>query len=283
MRVIYGSEVSQKIKDELHNEVMEYVDYRKPHLVVVMVGDNPASLSYIKGKKKACEEVGFKFTLRDLSNSITESELIEVINEYNYKEDVDGILVQLPLPKDFDERRVLESVLPSKDVDGLTTHNMGKLFLQEDGFYPCTPLGCIELLKEMDVDLCGKNVVVVGRSMLVGLPLSRLLIASNATVTVCHSKTEDLKSVCKMADILIVAIGKPKFITEEYIKKGAYVIDVGVNRLDGHLVGDVDFERVKDLTSAITPVPKGVGPMTIALLLKNTMKAYLKNIGAKND
>lgn len=281
MEVIYGSEVSKKIKDRIKTELETYTHLRKPHLVVIMVGNNPASLSYAKGKSKACAEVGMRFTLWQLPENISEEDLIDNINEFNYKEDVDGILVQLPLPAHLNERKILETVLPTKDIDGLTTHNMGKLFLQEEGFYPCTPLGVMNLLEEMKVDLKGKNVTVIGRSMLVGLPLARLLLAKDATVTICHSKTEDLKSKCLSADVLIVAIGKAKFINHEYIKDGAYVIDVGVNRVDGHLCGDVDFEDVKDKVSAITPVPKGVGPMTIAFLLENTLKAYRKNMGVK--
>ena len=281
MEVIYGSEVSKKIKDRIKTELETYTHLRKPHLVVIMVGNNPASLSYAKGKSKACAEVGMRFTLWQLPENISETDLIDNINEFNYKDDVDGILVQLPLPAHLNERKILETVLPTKDIDGLTTHNMGKLFLQEEGFYPCTPLGVMNLLEEMKVDLKGKNVTVIGRSMLVGLPLARLLLAKDATVTICHSKTEDLKSKCLNADVLIVAIGKAKFINHEYIKDGAYVIDVGVNRVDGHLCGDVDFEDVKDKVSAITPVPKGVGPMTIAFLLENTLKAYRKNMGVK--
>lgn len=282
MQIIYGSELSKTIKADIGEEIAGYQQYRKPHLVVVMVGDNPASLSYAKGKHKACDEVGMQFTLWHLPANIAENDLIEEINVFNYRDDVDGILVQLPLPEQLNERKILETVLPSKDIDGLTTHNMGKLFLQEEGFYPCTPLGVIEILDAMKVDIKGKNAVIVGRSMLVGLPLARLLTANHATVTVCHSKTADLKAICKQADILIVAIGKAKYINHEYVKAGAYVIDVGVNRVDGHLCGDVDFDDVKDTVAAITPVPKGVGPMTIALLLKNTMQAYRKNIGVNH-
>lgn len=281
MNIVYGSEISKKMKDKIKSEIESYSHFRKPHIVVIMVGNNPASASYVRGKEKACAEVGMLFTLWKLKENISEEELIDQINQFNYKDDVDGILIQLPLPKHLNERKVLETVLPSKDVDGLTTHNMGKLFLNEEGFYPCTPLGVIEILKEMNVDLCGKNVVIIGRSMLVGLPLARLLISKNATVTVCHSKTNNLKEICKNADVLIPAIGKAKYIDHKYIKEGAYVVDVGVNRLDGHLCGDVDFDDVKDMVSAITPVPKGVGPMTIAYLLENTMQAYRKNMGVK--
>ena len=281
MQVLYGSEIAAKIKADLKQQLKDYETHRKAHLVVIMVGDNPASLSYALGKKKACEEIGMRFSLCHLPSNISEERLKEVINDYNYKEDVDGIIVQLPLPKHLNERRVLETVMAHKDIDGLTAYNMGKLFLQEEGFYPCTPLGVMAMLEEANVDLKGKRVVVLGRSMLVGMPLARLLIAKDATVTVCHSKTENLKGVCQEADILIVAIGKAKMINREYIKKDAVVIDVGVNRVDGHLCGDVDFEDVKDIVSIITPVPKGVGPMTIAFLLKNTVNAYRHNLGGK--
>ena len=283
MQVIYGSELSAQYKAELKEELAKYAGFRPAHLVVIMVGDNPASLSYALGKKKACEAIGMRFTLRHLPEAIAEDELLEIINEYNYKEDVDGIIVQLPLPKHLNERRVLETVLASKDIDGLTTYNMGKLFLQEKGFYPCTPLGVMAILKAAGVDLRGKRVSVIGRSMLVGLPLARLLTAQDATVTLCHSKTEKLQDICKQSDILIVAIGKARFINHEYIKEGAVVIDVGVNRLDGHLCGDVDFDDVKDLVSVITPVPKGVGPMTIAFLLSNTVDAYKRNMGGNTN
>ena len=180
----------------------------------------------------------------------------------------------MPLPEGFNEKKILENISPLKDVDGLHPYNAGKLLLGEEGFYPCTPLGIMELLKKMEVNLEGKNVVVVGRSNLVGLPVARLLTKANATVTITHSRTKDLPSVCKQADVLVVAIGKAKFITKDYIKEGAYVIDVGVNRVDGKLCGDVDFENVKDICTAITPVPKGVGPMTITMLLSNTIKSY---------
>lgn len=279
--ILYGSEVSLKIKRGLKKKIDKIISNNKclPKLAVVLVGDNPASLSYIKGKRKACEEVGILFDLRTLDKSSTSKDVIDTIELLNSDESVDGILVQLPLPKGLDEKDILEHIDPNKDVDGLTAINAGKLFLGEKTYVPCTPLGIMVLLEEAGVDLCGKNVVVIGRSNLVGLPVSRLLIASNATVTLCHSKTKDLKGVASKADILIVAIGKDRFIDDKYVKDGAVVIDVGINRIDGKLYGDVDFNKVKDKASVITPVPKGVGPMTIAMLLHNVINAY----EVKND
>lgn len=276
--VIYGSEIAEKIKVDLKKEIDTLVadGKRTPKLSVVLVGDNPASLSYIKGKRKACEVVGIEFDLVTLSEDAGQAQLIETIKRLNEDVSVDGILVQLPLPSgyDYDEKVALELIAPSKDVDGLTSYNAGKLFLGEDGFVPCTPLGIMEILKASNVDLNGKDVCVIGRSNLVGLPVMRLLVAEHATVTLCHSRTVDLKEKARRADVLIVAVGKPKYIDETYVKEQAVVIDVGINRVDGHLCGDVDFERVKDHCSIITPVPKGCGPMTIAMLLKNVLKAY---------
>lgn len=276
--IVYGSEIALKIKERIKLQIDEIklANKRIPKLGVILVGDNPASISYIKGKSKACEEVGMDFELMSLKADVGQATLIEKIEMWNQDPSIDGILVQLPLPKgyDYDEKYILEMVKPSKDVDGLTSSNAGKLFLGEECFAPCTPLGVMEILKDCQIDLCGKNVVVVGRSNLVGLPLSRLLIGANATVTVCHSKTNNLKEVCQRADVLIVTIGKARYINHEYVKDGAVVIDVGVNRVDGKLYGDVDFESVKDKASIITPVPKGVGPMTIAMLIVNVLKAY---------
>ena len=276
--IVYGSEIALKIKERIKLQIDEIklANKRIPKLGVILVGDNPASISYIKGKSKACEEVGMDFELMSLKADVGQATLIEKIEMWNQDPSIDGILVQLPLPKgyDYDEKYILEMVKPSKDVDGLTSSNAGKLFLGEECFAPCTPLGVMEILKDCQIDLCGKNVVVVGRSNLVGLPLSRLLIGANATVTVCHSKTNNLKEVCQRADVLIVTIGKARYINHEYVKDGAVVIDVGVNRVDGKLYGDVDFDSVKDKASIITPVPKGVGPMTIAMLIVNVLKAY---------
>lgn len=273
MNVVYGSELSKELKEELASQISS-IKGRKPTLAVILVGENPASVSYVRGKNKACVEVGMDCRQIDLKEETSEEELIELVKKLNEDLTVDGILVQLPLPKHINQKNVLQSIDPSKDVDGLHTINAGKLFLGEDGFVPCTPLGIMKVLERMNCDVEGKEVVVIGRSNLVGLPVSRLLTAKNATVTVCHSKTKNLADVCKRADILVVAMGKAKFVGEEFVKDGAYVIDVGVNRVDGKLCGDVDFEKVADKCAAITPVPKGVGPMTITMLLFNTLKAY---------
>lgn len=274
--IVYGSEIAKSIKEEIALKVSGYLDkgLRKPKLKVILVGDNPASLSYVKGKVKACEVSSIDCDVVHLSKDISQSELEDIILKADQDETVDGILLQLPLPEGLNERSALSKISPQKDVDGLSVENKGKLFIKEDGFRPCTPLGIMEILKRSGVKIASKNAVVIGRSQLVGLPVAKMLLDENATVTICHSKSEDLKSICQKADILIVAIGKAKFITSDYVKKGAVVIDVGVNRVDGKLCGDVDFEEVKDIASLITPVPKGVGPMTIASLMLNTLKAY---------
>lgn len=280
MNIIYGSEIALEIKEELKNKVSLLGDKRLPKLCVILVGNNPASLSYVRGKEKGISEVGMLSEVIRLDESIRESDLINQINILNNDNSVDGILVQMPLPRHINENRVMENIDPSKDVDGLHPYNIGKLYLKEDGLFPCTPLGVIELLKRSNIEISGKHAVVIGRSKLVGNPVSKMLLDENATVTICHSKTKDLKEVCKSGDILIVAIGKEKFVSKEFIKDGAVVIDVGINRnSEGKLVGDVDFDDVKDHVFYITPVPKGVGPMTIAMLLSNTYKAYLKREG----
>ena len=273
-KIIYGSEVAASIKEELKQEI-SLIKGRLPKLCVVLVGNNPASLSYVKGKEKATIEVGMLSDVIRLDEQTSEQELIQLINQLNSDDSVDGILVQMPLPKHISENNIMEHISPKKDVDGLNPYNIGRLYLKEEGLFPCTPLGVIEILKRSNIKIAGKNAVIVGRSKLVGNPVSKMLLDENATVTTCHSKTADLKAVCKSADILVVAIGKEKFITKDYVKDGAVVIDVGINRNEeGKLVGDVDFDDVKDIASFITPVPKGVGPMTIAMLLSNTYKAY---------
>lgn len=275
--VIYGSELSKELREEMRLEVeaIKQSGKRVPCLAVVLVGDNPASLSYVKGKKKACESVGFKSVEIDMEASTTQEELNAELKKLSFDPNVDGILLQLPLPKGLNENEAISYIISGKDVDGLTPLNFGKLFLNETSFAPCTPSGIMELLKRMNCDPDGKYAVVVGRSKLVGTPVARLLQDANATVTICHSHTKNLKDFTKKADILIAAVGSPKMFDETYVNENAYVIDVGVNRLeDGHLCGDVDFERVKDHCKAITPVPKGVGPMTITMLLENTLKAY---------
>ena len=276
MRIVYGSELSLRLKGELKEKLLGPEFKRKPKLAVVLAGDNPASLSYVKGKGRACEEVGMDFILQHYPEDVSEEELLKAVSDLNADDGIDGIIVQLPLPKGLNEKKILDTIDPAKDVDGLHPVNTGKLFLGEkDGFVPCTAQGVVALLKEMGEELCGKNAVIIGRSKLVGMPLTKLLLNENCTVTVCHSRTQELAKIASQADILVVAIGRPRFVTAEYIKEGACVVDVGVNRVDGKLCGDVDFENVKDKCKAITPVPKGVGPMTITMLLENTARAYL--------
>lgn len=280
-KVIYGSELSAELKEEIRQEISRYTSggRRAPKLAVILVGNNPASLSYIKGKKKAAEQVGIDLEVTHLSEDASQDELEAHIRICNEDPDTDGILIQLPLPKGLDDDRAVALVDPEKDVDGLHPVNVGRLHLGLPGHVPCTPQGIMKILERMGCDPDGKTAVVVGRSRLVGAPVARLLQNANATVTVCHSHTKNLKEICRSADILVAAIGKPEYITAEYVKEGAYVVDVGVNRKeDGHLCGDVDFEAVKDIVCAITPVPKGVGPMTICSLMQNTLNAYRRKI-----
>ena len=278
--VINGAILSKEIRANLHEEVLECTNKygRAPHLVVILVGENPASISYVTGKEKACREVGFQSTIIRLKEDITEDELLKQIDELNNDDLVDGILDQLPLPRHIDEKKVIEAISVSKDVDGFHPINVAKLHLGEKCLLPCTPKGIMTMLKSINVDLQGRNCCVIGRSNIVGKPIASLLVSSNATVTICHSKTVDLKNVTNKADILIVAIGKPKMITKDFVKPGAIVIDVGVNRVDGHLCGDVDYDDCFDICSAITPVPKGVGPMTITSLMENTLEIFLNKM-----
>lgn len=247
---------------------------KKPALRVILVGENPASIAYVNSKKKACDRVGIDGEIIRLPIDIKEEVLIEKIESLNHDDNIDGILIQLPLPKHINETFVLNKVSPDKDVDGLHTINAGKLFTKQNGVVPATPLGVMMLLKHYQIPLEGKYAVVVGRSNLVGMPLAKLLNDADATVTVVHRKTENIEQFTKQADILCVAVGKPNFITKDMIKKGAVVVDVGINRVGETLVGDVDFEAVKDITSYITPVPGGVGPMTISALLFNVLFQY---------
>ncbi len=275
-QIVYGSELAKKMRLAMSNEIseMKRLNMRPVTLAVVLVGDNPASISYVSGKKKACDDVGIVSRMIELPSDCSEMELLNKVKQLNGDDEVDGILVQLPLPSHINEKTIIQAISPKKDVDGLHPENVAKLVLGESGLRPCTPLGVMEILKEMNVDVCGKNVVVIGRSQLVGKPVANLLVEANATVTVCHSKTNNLREVCKRADVLVVAIGRAKMIDRSYVKDGAIVIDVGVNRVDGKLCGDVDFDDVVDVASFITPVPKGVGPMTITMLLHNTLMAY---------
>ena len=253
------------------------VDYKKVKedgieisLAVIQVGEDPASSVYVRNKKNACEYIGIKSVAYELEESTTQEELLGIIDKLNKDNSVNGILVQLPLPKHIDEDMVINAIAPNKDVDGFHPMNVGALSIGKKGYVSCTPAGVIELLKRSDIDIEGKECVVLGRSNIVGKPMSMLLLRENGTVTICHSRTKDLKEVTKRADILVVAIGKPKFITKDYVKEGATVIDVGIHRNeDNKLCGDVDFDDVKDIVGAITPVPGGVGPMTIAMLMSN--------------
>lgn len=274
-QIIDGKRISQEIKDNLKLQVEELKQQGKScTLVVIQVGNDPASSVYVANKKKACEYIGINSRSYELPEETSEDELLQLIDELNNDSTVHGILCQLPLPKHMNEKKILNCISPQKDVDGFHPENVGHLMIGEFGFVSCTPAGVIELLKACHIPMEGKNCVVIGRSNIVGKPMAILMLRENATVTICHSKTNDLKSICKQADILIVAIGKPKYINEEYIKEGAVVIDVGIHRdSNNKLCGDVDFEKVEPLCSAITPVPGGVGPMTICMLMKNCIEA----------
>lgn len=283
--IIDGQQIAKEIEANLQLAISR-LTHRPPGLGFILVGDNPASRSYIKMKKGKCAEVGIVSFDRELPGQITEDVLLKEIEALNQNPDVDGILVQLPLPKHLNTSSILMAIDPNKDVDGFHPINVGKMLLGEHGgFLPCTPLGIHVLLMRAQIPLLGKHVVIVGRSNIVGKPLAALLMQKephcNATVTVAHSLTENLAEICRTADVLVAAIGKPRFIKKEMVKKGACVIDVGINREAGNLkkiVGDVDFEQVAPIASAITPVPKGVGPMTIAMLLSNTLLSYQRRI-----
>lgn len=271
-RIIDGKAISAKVRAEIKAEVDLMTE--KPGLAVVIVGNDSASKVYVRNKEKGCEEVGFYSELHALPEETTEEELLNLIERLNGDKKIDGILVQLPLPKHLDEKAVINAIRPDKDVDAFHPVNVGKIMIGDYDFLPCTPAGVMRLLKETGVEVSGKKCVVVGRSNIVGKPQAMLLLQQNGTVTMCHSRTADLKKECLEADIIVVAIGKAKFITGEYIKPGAVVIDVGMDRDEnGKLCGDVDFESAERVAEAITPVPGGVGPMTIAMLLTNTLKA----------
>lgn len=272
---IDGKKIAAEIKDELKEKVAAYKkEGVEITLAVIQVGNDPASTVYVGNKKKACEYVGIRSLSYEMEESITQDELLDKIRELNERKDVNGILVQLPLPKHIDEDAVIRAIDPKKDVDGFHPQSVGALSIGEAGFVSCTPAGIIQLLKRSGVEIEGKECVVVGRSNIVGKPISMLLLRENGTVTICHSRTADLKAVTKRADILVVAIGKPKFITKEYVKEGAVVIDVGIHRNENNkLCGDVDFADVEPIVDAITPVPGGVGPMTIAMLMNNCVEA----------
>ncbi len=275
MKILDGKAVSLKVKESVKVRADELKKFGvEPTLAVVLVGEDKASQTYVRAKEKACNEYGIKSVAHRLSENTTQAELLALINVLNLDDSIHGILVQLPLPKHIDTNTVLATIDPAKDVDGFHAVNVGKLVSGLDGFVPCTPLGVMEILKEYGIDVAGLNAVVIGRSNIVGKPMANLLLNASATVTVTHSKTKNLKEICKNADLIVAAIGKPFFLKADMVKDGAVVVDVGINRLDdGRLVGDVDFDEVAPKCSYITPVPGGVGPMTIAMLLNNTILA----------
>ena len=277
-QLIDGKKISQEIKDELKEKVKELKGQGiEGALAVIQVGNDPASSVYVRNKKRACEYIGIRSESYELPEDTTEKELLTLIEKLNKDPKINGILCQLPVPAHMDENKIIRTIAPEKDVDGFHTQNVGALVVGQQGFVSCTPAGVIQLLKRSGIEIAGKNCVVVGRSNIVGKPMALLMLRENATVTICHSRTADLKAMCKQADILIVAVGKPKMITAEYVKEGATVIDVGIHRQeDGKLCGDVDFEQVEPVAGAITPVPGGVGPMTIAMLMNNCVEAMTR-------
>jgi methylenetetrahydrofolate dehydrogenase (NADP+) / methenyltetrahydrofolate cyclohydrolase len=279
-KIIDGKQIANNIREDIKLEVDELSKKGIiPGLAVILVGNNSASRTYVTNKQKSCQALGMKSLLIELSDTITEFELLDKINELNNDESIHGILVQLPLPKHISEKKVIETIIPEKDVDGFHPINIGRMMTGQDTFLPCTPYGIMEMIKKEGISIEGKHVVVIGRSNIVGKPSGQLFLNENATVTYCHSKTKNLSTYTIQADILIAAIGKAKFVTEDMIKKDAVVIDVGMNRDEhGKLCGDVDYDRVKDKASYITPVPGGVGPMTITMLLFNTLKSARKDI-----
>lgn len=278
-KILDGKALSARIKDELKSECAALKEKGiNPCLAVIIAGDDPASRVYVNNKKAACEYIGIKSLEYALPADVSQSELMELIDTLNADSSVDGILVQLPLPSHLDEKEVLYRIRPEKDVDAFHPVNVGKIMIGDYDFLPCTPAGVMELIAESGVEIAGKQCVVVGRSNIVGKPQSMLLLHKNGTVTICHSRTKNLAEICRSADILVAAVGRPKFITADMVKEGAVVIDVGINRgEDGKLCGDVDFDEVSKIAGAITPVPGGVGPMTISMLMRNTLTAATKN------
>lgn len=274
-QLIDGKKISQEIKDELRETVAELkAQGKEGALAVIQVGADPASSVYVRNKKRACEYIGIRSESYELPEQTSEGELLALIQKLNNDPKIDGILCQLPVPAHMDEDKIICAIAPEKDVDGFHAQNVGALVIGQKGFVSCTPAGIIQLLKRSGVEIAGKNCVIIGRSNIVGKPMALLMLRENATVTVCHSKTKNLPDVCRQADILIVAIGRPKMITADYVKEGAVVIDVGIHRQeDGKLCGDVDFAQVEPVAGAITPVPGGVGPMTIAMLMHNCVEA----------
>ncbi len=277
--LIDGKETSKKLREAIRQETETLVKEKgvRPGLAVILVGDDPASQVYVRNKKKGCEEVGFLSREYRLPADTREEELLSLIDTLNEDKEIHGILVQLPVPKHISDKKVIARIDPKKDVDAFSFENVGRIMTGEFDFVPCTPAGIMELLKAYDIDPEGKRAVVIGRSNIVGKPMAMLLLHKNATVTVCHSRTEGLAEICREADILVAAVGKAHFVTEDMVKEGAVVIDVGMNRDENGLCGDVDFENVEKKASFITPVPGGVGPMTITLLLKNTLTGAKKS------
>lgn len=275
-QIIDGKKISQEIKDEIKEQVAQLkAEGSEVCLAVIQVGNNPASTVYVGNKKKACAYTGITSLAYELPEETTEEELLQKIEELNQDKKVNGILVQLPLPKHMDEDKIIEAISPAKDVDGFHPVNVGALSIGKDGFISCTPYGIIQLLKRSGTEIDGKNCVIIGRSNIVGKPMAQLLLRENGTVTIVHSHTKNLKEITAQADIVVAAIGKANYITADYIKEGAVVIDVGINRNgNGKLCGDVDFAQVSEKASAITPVPGGVGPMTIAMLMQNCLEAF---------
>ena len=285
MKLINGKEVAKKVRKELKSEVVKLKENGiNPKLAVVMVGNDPGSTVYVRNKSKACEKVGIEFEEFLYDENLSESELLNVIKKLNEDSTINGILLQSPVPKHIDINKAFRTIAPEKDVDGFNPVNVGNLTIGEDAFISCTPYGVIKMFEEYNIELEGKNAVILGRSNIVGKPMIQCMLNKNATVTVCHSRTKNIEEITKKADIVISAIGKPKFVKENMVKDGAVVIDVGINRLeDGSIVGDVDFDEVSKKASYITPVPGGVGPMTIAMLLNNVVKATKIHIkGRKN-
>lgn len=277
-QIISGKELAAAIKEQVKQQAQALTQQgTKPCLAVVLVGENPASAVYVRGKEKDCQECGMESRIIRLAEQTTQSQLLEVLAQLAQDDAVHGILVQLPLPAHIEEQAVIEAIPPHKDVDGFTPVNVGRMMIGQECFLPCTPAGCIEMLRSTGIDLAGKRAVVLGRSNIVGKPAAMLLVQNHATVTICHSRTQNLKEICAQADVLIAAIGKPRFVTEDMIKPGAVVIDVGINRDEtGALCGDVDFEAAAKKAAAITPVPGGVGLMTRAMLMVNTLAAAKK-------
>ena len=280
--IIDGKQIAQNVKEELKSKVGDFLNKYNHQitLAVILVGENPASKVYVKNKITATEYVGMKSLSFHMPENATQEEVENLIDSLSNDKGVDGILVQLPLPKHLDENKILSKIPADKDVDGFLAQNVGNLLLGQPATVACTPFGVIKMLKSQNIELCGKNAVVIGRSNIVGKPMALLLLQENCTVTICHSKTQNLKEVCKNADILIAAIGRPEFVKGDMVKPGAVVIDVGINRTEKGLVGDVDFEQVKDIASYISPVPGGVGPMTIAMLLENTYLCACRRVNA---